>query len=436
MSYPSVTQLRAAVERLQLDADLKHERGAQGIAAQIAAAETAVREAAARIAALPDDVALAAREPDALDAIRALRPAGPRRMAERFDEQAYRHRLEGALLARMAGCTLGAIVESWQPAAMLDWAQRHGEPFPPTDYWQAATLPDAVRYGYSARKDYTRAGMHGVPVDDDIAYTLLGLLIIEQFGADFTTADVGKAWLKYLPVACTAEDIALKNLKAGIDAERAAEVDNPYVHWIGADIRGDPWGYLAPGAPERAATMAYRDACLSHRRSGVYGAMYFAAAISAALVLDDPIEALRIGLTEIPAECQLAADVQWALAAGPTIKDHAAARAAVDQRFAGMHRVHTNNNACLTIFGLFVGGGDVTRTLGQTVAMGLDNDCTAATAGSILGATVGCGAVPAHWHAPFDNTVHSYLIGQPRFAIDDLVDRFTRQALAAAGGRA
>ena len=93
-----------------------------------------------------------------------------------------------------------------------------------------------------------------------------------------------------------------------------------------------------------------------------------------------------------------------------------------------MHNVHTINNACLTIWGLALGGTDVTRVIGQTVAMGLDNDCTAATAGSIVGAVVGKKGIPRHWYRPFGDTVHSYLIGKRRFGIRDLVRRFARQA--------
>ena len=269
---------------------------------------------------------------------------------------------------------------------------------------------------------------NGVPVDDDIAYTLLGLLIVEDFGPDFTVEDVGRAWLKYLPYACTAERVALANLKKGVPARRAAEKDNPYCEWIGADIRSDPWGYMAPGWPEKAAEMAWRDAYLSHRRQGIYGEMFFSAAIAAAFAVEHPVEALEIGLTEIPRDCALARAVRWALKVAPQVKDYRKARQMVDMRFRGMHAVHTINNACLTIWGLTIGGTDMTKVISETVAMGLDNDCTTATAGSIVGAVVGKKSIPRRWYRNFNDTVHSYLIGRPRFRISDLVRRFGRQA--------
>ena len=132
--------------------------------------------------------------------------------------------------------------------------------------------------------------------------------------------------------------MALKNLKKGVPASKAGEQDNPYCEWIGADIRSDPWGYMAPGWPEFAADMAYRDAYLSHRRQGIYGEMFFSAAIAAAFAVDDPVEALEIGLTEIPRDCALAKAVRWALKVSPKIKNYKEARAAVDEQFAGMQR--------------------------------------------------------------------------------------------------
>jgi ADP-ribosylglycohydrolase len=428
MSYPRVPDYRSLAESLALHAALKAEYGAKGIRPVLAEAERALRAALARAKALPVDPALRLREPNGLQAIRRLRPEGPRVLWQAFDEGRYHEKLAGALLSRMAGCTLGAIVEGWSVDRMRSWARTIGDAFPPADYWSRAWTPHERRYQASECRSYTRSGLDGVPVDDDIAYTLLGLLVAEEHGLDFTTDDVGRAWLKYLPYACTAEEVALKNLRHGMPARKAADLDNPFVQWIGADIRSDPWAYLAPGLPERAAGMAYRDAYLSHRRNGIYGEMFFAAAQSAAFAVDDPVEALRIGLNEIPRECALARDVRWALKEGRGIRGYADARAAVDARFKGMNWVHTNNNACLTIFGLMIGGTDVTRVIGEVVAMGMDNDCTAATAGSIVGAIVGRKGVPAHWHRRFRDTVRSYLIGRPVFRISSLLARFSRQA--------
>ena len=70
----------------------------------------------------------------------------------------------------------------------------------------------------------------------------------------------------------------------------------------------------------------------------------------------------------------------------------------------------------------------MTQVIGETVAMGLDNDCTAATAGSIVGAVVGRDGVPKRWTKRFHNTVHSYLKGVSKFAIDGLIERFAKQA--------
>jgi ADP-ribosylglycohydrolase len=428
MAYPKTAGLESLCKDIELYAHLKHEYGAAGIGAVLGKAEAALRSAKAVLERLPADKAMAAQEPSDLAAIRGLRPDGARRLWKSLDQRSYASRLEGALLGRMAGCTLGAPVEGWEVPRMEALARQNGTAFPPADYWTAVPEPDGLRYNTSPNRAYTRDGMNGVAVDDDIAYTLLGLLILEDHGVSFTVDDVGKAWVRYLPLACTAEDVALANLKAGRPAARAAERDNPFCEWIGADIRSDPWGYAAPGWPERAADLAWRDACISHRRQGIFGEMYFSAAIAAAFAVDDPVEALRIGLTEIPRSCALAKAVQWALEVAPGIHTYRDARQAMDARFPGMHHVHTINNACLTIWGITIGGTDLTRVIGETVAMGMDNDCTAATAGSIVGAVIGKDRIPGHWYARFNDTVHSYLIGRERFSIADLVGRFERQA--------
>ena len=431
MPYPKLPDLKKFVGQIVLYSQLKHEYGSKSVQPVLNQVAKDLKAAVAALKALPIDTKLASAEPNDLKTIRTLRPSGPRRMWKQFDGDVYRERLEGALLARLAGNALGAPVEGWTIERMQRLSKENDSPFPPKDYW--IRVPDRLYpiQGHSKKEAFERDKMNGVPDDDDTAYTYLGLLIAEAYGLDFATADVAKAWLQYLPHAWTAEGVVMENLKKGIPAEKAAEKENPFCEWIGADIRSDPWGYMAPGDPEFAADMAYRDAYLSHRRQGIYGEMYFSAAIAAAFATDDPVEALKIGLTEIPKNCSLAKAVRWALKVAPEIKNYRQARDAMDEKFEGMSGGHTTNNACLTIWGITIGGKNVTKVLGETVAMGVDNDCTTATAGSIVGAVVGKKGIPEHWYKNFNNTAHSYLIGKPKFAISGLVTRFARQAAKA-----
>ncbi len=405
----------------------KIEFGAPGVAEKVAEIEALLKQKVAELDALPNDPELEKAEPDDLPSIRALRPAGRRRMLSSLPGD-FRERLEGAWLGRCAGCTLGSIVEGWSVERMERWAEYLGDEYPLVDYWSVAEQPHNRKYESSLREDFTSAKMDGVPTDDDLNYTLLGLMILEEYGLDFSTDDLGEAWIKYLPFAFTAEGIALDNLRKGVPPLQAAETDNPFLNWIGADIRSDPWGYAAPGWTQKAAEFAYRDAFVSHRRNGIFAAMYFSAAISAAFAVNDPVEALQIGLEEIPADCLLAREVRWALDRAPSIANYRDAAAAIEERYPNMGGAHAINNTVLTIWGLTVGGDDFTKVIGETVAMGKDNDCTAATAGSIWGAVYGKSAIPKHWYKNFNNKVHTFLYHQSAFAIDDVIDRFVAQA--------
>jgi len=427
-NYPKIPNLSES--NLSEYSRLNYEYGAdrEDIQALLEKADQTLKQLKEELLSLPENEELKANEPDTLEAIRALRKEGPRKICYDFNQGEYRKRLQGALLGRFAGCTLGAPVEFWSIEDMKDWADYIGDEFPPNNYWSEIKAPNEKRYGVSEKFKYTSEGLYGVPVDDDITYTILGLLIMEDYGVNFSIEDVGKAWVKYLPYACTAEEVALNNLKEGVSALKAGEKDNPFVQWIGADIRSDPWGYLAPGLPEKAAEFAYKDAYISHRRNGIYGEMFFSAVIAAAFATNSVIEAFEMGLTEIPAECSLAIDIRWALSIRKEIKNYNEAITAVEARFDDMSGVHTNLNACLTIFGLMIGKDDFTKVIGETVAMGYDNDCTAATAGSIFGAVNGIEAIPEYWYKNFNNSVLTYIKGYPQLRIDDLIDRFTKQA--------
>lgn len=373
-------------------------------------------------------------EPDSLEEIKALRPDGPRRMSAAITDD-YAERLRGAFYGRMAGCTLGAALEFQPVDAMKDWAEHFGDEYPLRDYWSQVKDPTGIHYITGRNKDLTRGHMDSVPPDDDTIYTLLGLLTLEQYGTDFTEEDLANIWMKYLPLGIDGQNAHGKrgcwwgerrmmlNLHAGMKLPEAGIKGNPNLQNIAAWTRGDSYGYVCPGWPEKAAELAYKDASVNHRRNGVYGSMFMAAAISAAFAVDDPLKAVRIGLTEIPKDCLFAEGIRWALEQKCT--NYREAFEAIWSVYKGMFNGSALTNALHVVMGLDIGKKDFTRTIGETVAMSGDNDCTGATAGSILGAVIGKKAIPANWTAPFNGRMHIYLKEHPEYLdIEEVCGRF------------
>ncbi|MHB0878937.1 MAG: ADP-ribosylglycohydrolase family protein [Anaerolineae bacterium] len=385
----------------------------------------------AAAAALSADEALARREPTDLAAIRALRPDGPRHYDAAFTESYLRDRLAGAWLGRAAGCLLGKPCEGWHHDRIRAYLDRAGA-YPLDDYFPLLLPNDEPGLTESRRQNWLRGRICLAPRDDDTDYTVLGLHILEENGPDFTTADVAGQWLNHMPYhqVYTAERVAYANLVDGFQPPETATHQNPYREWIGAQIRAHAIGYAHPGRPEAAADMAYRDAALSHVKNGIYGEMWAAATIAAAMVATDPLEAIEAGLTEIPAECRLAQALRDTIAWSRGDDDWEATWQRVNNAYGHYHVVHTINNACAVALALLHGELDFEATIAISVMCGWDTDCNGATAGSILGAMLGAQALPAKWVAPLNDTLESAVQGFGVSRISALAERTLQQATA------
>ena len=146
------------------------------------------------------------------------------------------------------------------------------------------------------------------------------------------------------------ERIMMPNLKKGMNVSEAGINGNPNLQNIAGWTRADSYGYVCPGWPEKAAYLAYKDCSINHRRNGVYGAMFMAATISAAFVVDDPLEAVKIGLTEIPENCLFAEGIRWAL--NNKSQNYQEAADKTWKRYAGMFNGSALTNAIHVVMGL------------------------------------------------------------------------------------
>ncbi|TLS51054.1 ADP-ribosylglycohydrolase family protein [Paenibacillus antri] len=399
------------------------------------------------LTALPIQEGFEFREPNDLEAIRAERPDGPRLLPRSMTEAQWRDKFLGAWLGRCAGCALGKPLErgpfmgggggrpGWENVRL--W-------FEGADAWpiRGYTPSDSdarVRYGLEVNPDSKslREVIRFMESDDDIRYTVLGLLLLERKGSSFGSRDVGELWLEMLPLGqvYTAETQAYVNF-ASIWYRESREPAyweekrewvrthlNPYREWIGAQIRADGFAYGAAGHPELAAEFAWRDASFSHVKNGIYGEMFAAAMIAAAFVESDMERVVEIGLSEIPRDSRLARDVLQAVDIARSSATQLELVERVWAAFEHYHPVHTNNNAALVAASLVFAKGDYETAIATAVLGGWDTDCNGATVGSIMGASLGAGRLPSAWIEPLNDTLYSEVKDFHPIAISACADR-------------
>jgi ADP-ribosylglycohydrolase len=416
---------------------------------QTDAVERAAQPLWEALAQLDADAALAAAEPDDLAAIRALRPDGPRDLDWRPSDAELVDRMHGAWTGRAVGCALGKPVESVLYGMAVEGGMTVGRhrirrlledqgDWPLADYFSVRTPEGHPGLVCEAS---TRERVAYMEPDDDIHYTLVGLGVLEAVGPDFAWSDVAWYWTSHLPFAaiCTAETQAILNFwnrsthmqrfrrrpAEGATPEWTRSHKNPYREWIGAQIRSDGWAWACAGKPELAAEFAYRDACWTHTRNGIYGEMLFAAIQAAAFVETEPRRAVEIGLSEIPRDCRLAQWVRAALGWRGEIQDYAAAldRMEAEAVLRRMSPVHTINNAVACVLALLYSERQVDAAVCAAVTAGIDTDCNGATVGSVVGAMTGRAAYRGKLAERLNDTIRPSVLGFQEVSMRELAQR-------------
>ncbi|MCA0295562.1 MAG: ADP-ribosylglycohydrolase family protein [Actinobacteria bacterium] len=342
-----------------------------------------------------------------------------------MDPARFAGQVEGAWLGRAIGNMMGKPVEKgWERHRLKAYLEDLGA-YPLRDYVPLADEDAAAQLGFQSWKGLTRGRIAGGVRDDDLDYTVLGLLLLEKHGARLTTDDVAREWLRRFPVyqLYTAERAAYQNLVREVPLDEVGSHHNPYREWIGAQIRADVYGYCCPGRPDRAAALAHRDARLSHRSNGIYGAMWAAALVSAAFVTTGAEESVEVALEQVPAGSQLAAEVSLVLHQYRSGLDWEECMDSLDRRWAGLSWVHVLNNTGALTAALLWGRGDVATTVGLAVQTGLDTDSIAATAGSWAGAQVGRDGLPPNLVDPLEDRTATAVFGHPVVRFSELAER-------------
>ncbi len=365
-------------------------------------------------------------EPSELSEIKALRKNY--KVSEKAPSN-LEDKIHGAWMGRIIGCMLGKSVEGIRSEELISFLKETNN-YPLQRYIYRTDLTDEItnKYKFNFAKSIYADEISGMLVDDDTNYTVLSQLIINEYGKDFSPADIAKAWLKYQPKDAyfTAERVAFCNFVSGYMPPHSATNKNPYREWIGARIRGDYWGYINPGNPEKAAEMAWRDASISHIKNGIYGEMFASAMIAAAAKVNSPKEIISYGLSQIPATSRLYESVN-------KIVEFYENRKAKEEVFKYIHNQydeHTSYGWCHTIpndmivtASLLYGEGNFEKSICMAVETAFDTDCNGATVGSILGMANGISSIPMEWKNPINNSLNTSIFGIGTLKISDVVKK-------------
>ncbi|MBQ9748354.1 MAG: ADP-ribosylglycohydrolase family protein [Clostridia bacterium] len=371
-------------------------------------------------------------EPSDLEGIRARRKPHHFARKEIADNAALREKISGAWYGRICGCLLGKPVEGIHQDELVPFLKETGN-YPMHRYIMASEITEEIRskYKFSFMEKACADNIKCAPVDDDTNYVALAQLLIRRAGRDFTPDDVAKLWLATQPKSayCTAERVAFRNFVMGYEPPYSAVYKNPYREWIGAQIRGDYFGYINPGDPEMAAKMAWRDASISHVKNGIYGEMFASAMIACAAVTDNIKDIILGGLAEIPATSRLYERVMEFI-------DRYESGVTKEEAFAYIHELyndkdghdwcHTISNALVVVCALLYGEGDYAKSICMAVETGFDTDCNGATVGSIIGMRNGKAGIGEYWTAPTRGILATTIFGVGKAEIENFVDRTMR----------
>jgi ADP-ribosylglycohydrolase len=252
--------------------------------------------------------------------------------------------------------------------------------------------------------------------NDDTDLQLLWLHALQEHGVELRGSHLVAEWREHVRAPWNEYGVAAANWDRGLMPPESGQHNNWF--WgegMGCPIRSEIWGAICPGAPDVAARFAEMDASLDHLGNSVQ-AEKFLAAMQAALFFEKDIRTLiLLGLDHIDPQCRLSELIKsvldWSI--GMTWQD---CRSCILREFGHPDMTNVLQNLGFTLIGLLYGEGDFGRTVVLALNCGYDSDCTAASAGAIIGGVLGYDRIPIRWRLGVSDryVVSDWLLGFPR----------------------
>ena len=383
-------------------------------------------------------------EPNDLESIWAeCDPARPRGPVADVEPAEVAGRVESAFLGAVCGCILGKPLEINPTLSDIRHAAESCGEWPLNDYVSDELLA-ALKGHHNSAIECKRGHIRYVAPDDDINYTILGMLVLEKHGVDFTKKELMRLWMQNLPPLWTfgpERNVLAQATVDSMNGVSAPQFDfwanewNPRNELCGAAIRVDAYGYATPGNPALASTLAWRDSSMTHVRTGIYGSMFIAAAISTAFVAEAPMDIFETALKFVPRKSRFYEVVSDCFEMVAAASDWLDGYEKINRKYGeyGHCRVYQE---C----GLLINSArfvkDVADAFCMQVAQGCDTDCFGEIIGSIMGAYFGPGHLEDRWLKPFNDDLRTSLGSFHERSLSAVAGRMAQLPALVARGKA
>lgn len=258
--------------------------------------------------------------------------------------------------------------------------------------------------------------------NDDITFEIAFLDAFKEKGYNVTSKDIALSWVGLIPSGWSAEEFALRNIRAGMMPPQSGTFNNPFNEWIGAQMRGAVCGMVAPGNPRLAAELAWKDGEVSHANNGIIGEVFSAIMVSLAYICDDVKEIVKTTIDSIPKDSEYYSVVQFAYDQCLKFDDWHDALHACEQKYIKYNWIHAYPNICCEIIALMYGDNDYEKTLRIITMCGIDVDCNAGMIMPIIGIQKGMDIIPKRLIHKAFSTLETYMRGYEQITLDELVD--------------
>lgn len=306
--------------------------------------------------------------------------------------ETFKDQIRAAWMSQLIGAAMGTMVEGYTSQNLYE--------------------------AFGNVKDYIREPN---TYNDDITFELAFLDAFGEKGYDVTSEDIALSWIGLIPCGWSAEELALRNIRAGFMPPESAKFNNPFNEWIGAQMRGAICGMVAPGDPRLAARLAWTDGEVSHINNGILGEVFNAVMASLAFVEDDVKKIVEEAISIIPKESEYYSVVNFAYECCQKYSDWHLALKDCQERYKKYNWIHAYPNACCEIIALMYGESDFDKTLNIVTMCGIDADCNAGMIMPVLGIQKGMRIIPKRLIVPAFDKLVTYMRSYEEITLDDLV---------------